>query len=70
MSKWFETKKSGWGWYPSSWKGWTTVIIFILTIFSTRQYLELYNPENSTTLFLISIAFYSVLFTLIARMKS
>jgi hypothetical protein len=27
---WFKAKKYGWGWTPSSWQGWTILIVFII----------------------------------------
>lgn len=27
---WFKAKKYGWGWYPSSWQGWSILLLFII----------------------------------------
>ena len=29
---WFKRKLYGWGWYPSAWQGWLTLIIFTILI--------------------------------------
>jgi hypothetical protein len=26
---WFRAKRYGWGWYPVSWQGWATVLVFV-----------------------------------------
>jgi hypothetical protein len=27
---WFKAKNYGWGWYPVSWEGWATILIFVV----------------------------------------
>lgn len=29
---WFKRKLFGWGWYPCSWEGWVTILIFLACI--------------------------------------
>ncbi len=26
---WFKAKTYGWGWYPSSWQGWTILLLYL-----------------------------------------
>jgi len=27
---WFRAKEYGWGWYPISWQGWLSIVVFLL----------------------------------------
>jgi hypothetical protein len=29
---WFKRKRYGWGWYPSTWQGWITMLLFTIYI--------------------------------------
>lgn len=40
---WFKTKRYGYGWRPSSWEGWLTVLIFLVLLFLGAL---LFNPET------------------------
>ncbi len=28
-SYWFRAKRYGWGWYPSTWQGWTVILLYV-----------------------------------------
>lgn len=30
---WFKAKHYGWGWYPCSWEGWLTILIWAVLLF-------------------------------------
>ncbi|MBX4211103.1 hypothetical protein KW783_04005 [Candidatus Parcubacteria bacterium] len=30
---WFKSKRFGWGWYPSSWEGWISVLVYVVALF-------------------------------------
>ena len=50
---WFPAKKYGWGWgAPSTWQGWLTVIIFLISV--TPLHLVV-SPESNMNLYLLSI---------------
>jgi hypothetical protein len=40
---WFRAKNFGWGWYPVSWEGWLSTIIYVLFL-----YMNIYTAENWT----------------------
>ena len=40
---WFKAKLYGWGWYPSTWKGWTILLIYLSAVI----YLFLKIDSNS-----------------------
>ena len=27
---WFKNKRYGWGWYPATWQGWVSLLVFII----------------------------------------
>lgn len=29
---WFKRKLYGWGWYPSTWQGWSIILLFIVLL--------------------------------------
>ena len=33
MSLWFKAKRYGWGWYPSTWQGWTVIAAYVAANF-------------------------------------
>src|ERR1035437_34282 len=36
---WFRAKRYGWGWYPVSWQGWATVLVFVaLVVWVARDF--------------------------------
>lgn len=40
---WFKAKNYGYGWYPSSWQGWLTILIW--TIFFTFSVIKMNDDE-------------------------
>ncbi len=30
MRYWFKRKRYGWGWTPSTWEGWTSMLVYVL----------------------------------------
>lgn len=30
---WFKAKRYGYGWYPASWQGWTSIIFYLTALF-------------------------------------
>ncbi|CAN5179503.1 hypothetical protein BH09PAT2_BH09PAT2_00220 [soil metagenome] len=64
---WFKRKTYGWGWYPSTWQGWsiTFFYIFLVSIFSFSI------PENSSLshlffYFFLPLFLFTLLFIYIA----
>ncbi len=29
---WFRRKRYGWGWYPSGWKGWSVIAVYLIIV--------------------------------------
>jgi drug/metabolite transporter (DMT)-like permease len=44
---WFKAKEYGWGWYPITWQGWLTVVLFIVLVVGNAYRLNIAN--HSTT---------------------
>lgn len=57
---WFKAKDYGWGWYPITWQGWFTLILYtVYLIFGTTPTLPVYYMIEvlSSTTILILICF-------------
>ncbi len=43
---WFRAKRYGYGWYPSSWEGWLTLVLFLaVTCVNTIRILPATQPD-------------------------
>ncbi len=55
---WFKRKIYGWGWVPATWKGWVSVVFFLVVFaffyvpFVTNDHIE----NNDVIIFLVEIA--------------
>ena len=49
-SLWFKAKKYGWGWYPSSWQGWTILLLYIGILVWNFYRLDATSHSNSDTI--------------------
>lgn len=47
---WFRRKRYGWGWVPSSWQGWLTVLTYITLVVWNYSRLELESSSSSDVL--------------------
>ncbi len=47
---WFKAKKYGWGWYPSSWQGWSIIFLYSLGIGLYFKNIDTYSHSASDTL--------------------
>ena len=43
---WFKRKLYGWGWTPSSWQGWVSLIVYVVLISLIVMSREEYIPGN------------------------
>lgn len=69
MSKlWFKAKKYGFGWCPSTWQGWTVVLVYII-IFSILVYIFETNIQKYLIPYIISITTLSLLLVYISYKK-
>jgi uncharacterized membrane protein len=69
MSKpWFKAKEYGFGWYPSTWQGWTVVLIYIV-IFGILVYIFETNIEKYLIPYIISITILSLSLVYISYKK-
>ncbi|MEN9649492.1 MAG: hypothetical protein RL094_459 [Candidatus Parcubacteria bacterium] len=52
---WFKAKRYGWGWTPSTWEGWLSLVIFIVLQFANARRLEVVSesPSNTVVIFII-----------------
>lgn len=50
---WFKAKQYGWGWYPATWQGWLTTLIFIIVIILHSIFSTSIGGDSPTTLFLV-----------------
>ena len=56
MSKlWFKRKTYGWGWTPSSWQGWLTLIIWSLVMIILFTTIDINSHSASDTLYAFAI---------------
>lgn len=47
---WFKTKLYGWGWYPSAWQGWLTLVLYLLLLAKILIIIDLRSHSVSDTL--------------------
>lgn len=47
---WFKAKKYGWGWYPSSWEGYTIVGIYISVFIVLFYNIDVYSHSATETI--------------------
>lgn len=59
---WFKAKNYGWGWYPVTWQGWLTVILYITFITYRANKVHLMFDTDSSFVFRY---FFEVLFATI-----
>jgi hypothetical protein len=60
---WFRAKEYGWGWYPISWEGWLSIVIFAL--FCAFVLIWMLNQKDLLSIFLgilIILFLFGVLF--------
>jgi hypothetical protein len=48
--KWFKAKNYGYGWYPSSFKGWLVIIVYLLYIATSFTVIDSNSQTTSDTL--------------------
>lgn len=68
---WFKSKNYGYGWFPSTWQGWTVLVVFLaIVIFGT---LLIFGGEPETTneviLFTVWVLFSAAVLVLISYKK-
>ncbi len=34
---WFKRRRYGWGWYPVTWQGWASVIVYVVIVLGTHR---------------------------------
>lgn len=34
---WFKRRRYGWGWYPVTWQGWASVVIYVVIVLGTNS---------------------------------
>jgi cell division protein FtsW (lipid II flippase) len=42
---WFKAKRYGWGWYPATWEGWMTVLVWVVLFTASTIIFEM-NVEK------------------------
>lgn len=47
---WFVRKSYGWGWTPSSWEGWLTILIFVMLGVANFYRIDAVSHSSSDTL--------------------
>ena len=47
---WFRAKRYGWGWYPVTWQGWATVLVFVaLAVWNGLDFSSAALPHGQPT---------------------
>ncbi|MFZ2521885.1 MAG: hypothetical protein WAX44_02575 [Minisyncoccia bacterium] len=54
---WFESKKYGWGWTPTSWEGWFVLLLYIVAITLNFLNIDKFSHSASDTLINLSLPF-------------
>lgn len=71
---WFKRKTYGWGWTPSSWEGWSVLllyIVYLVYIFSKFRNIDSTSHSGSDTImgFTVPVILLTVLLLLICYIK-
>lgn len=70
MKLWFKAKTFGYGWYPVSWEGWVTLLIYLVVVVGLGVMLDRSPQANSDlVLFFSSIAAATIILILICVKK-
>lgn len=48
---WFKVKRYGYGWYPATWEGWTTVVVFLIAVLWLTTRVESYAASRADFFF-------------------
>lgn len=51
---WFKRKKYGFGWYPVSWQGWLTILIWVILFVFTISYFDHEWLKNLIIVFILT----------------
>ncbi len=62
---WFKRKKYGYGWVPSSWQGWSVIILYGLVILHSIFFF----PDENLVGFIITVVVSTLILHFICRMK-
>ena len=54
---WFVHKTYGWGWTPSSWEGWTVMVVYFILLVVLFRRADLSSHSGSDTLISFSLPF-------------
>lgn len=54
---WFKAKRYGWGWYPSSWQGWTIMVIWLALALDVFRKTDFNSNSASDTLLAFLVPF-------------
>lgn len=45
---WFKAKQYGWGWYPATWQGWVSVLVYVMLIIPAPYVILRDIPQGTT----------------------
>jgi ACR3 family arsenite efflux pump ArsB len=64
---WFKRKLFGWGWYPSTWQGWSILGFYLLLVVLAAYNASLLTSSSSDNLFFFipEVVFYTLILLLI-----
>ena len=65
---WFKAKTYGYGWYPATWQGWVTILVY-LVILAGLIYIFETNVEKYLVFYLVSVFVSSGLLVCISYKK-
>lgn len=72
---WFRAKYFGWGWFPITWQGWLTLLLYVAAIYEsasvyTHHFQKDFRPEWFETLvFAVAVLVYSAIFIKICYLR-
>ncbi len=44
---WFRRKRYGWGWYPTSWKGWSVLLVYLVFVIGGPRLFYFFSNEHA-----------------------
>ena len=54
---WFKAKTYGYGWYPSSWEGWSVTLVYVLILLGLFRVVDLRSHSGIDTVMSMFVPF-------------
>jgi len=53
---WFRRKLYGWGWYPVTWEGWLTILVWVVLVYLSARTIDHEGLKNFLFILILVVA--------------